>query len=413
MAEIREIIDNRDKEATAPYLVYRFNQTYRKYFGKTASYEDVKKQYNDLVMSMEDALRERIDQSDDPLLTAFSYSRAGNYIDFGAIRNVDENTFLSLLERDDLSAHDLQTFESFTAECAAAKSLLLLADNCGEIVLDNLFLEKLRQQYPQMKLSVLVRGGEVLNDATVEDALYAGIDRVAEIISSGVAVSGTVYDMISDEAKNALDSADVILSKGQGNYEALSGQGRHIFYSFLCKCERFTDSFQVPSLTGMFVEETEVSFRMKYKIRIAVPTDEQKIRELFVEMLKSIYRTDDVEDYEDGYLDKFWTGQEDRIYVAEDREVVAFLSVEVHHEPQKYIYLDDFSVTAAYRNKGIGSELICAAEYYAIEKHISAVLLHVEKTNESAMRLYERSGYSIFRDDGHRYLLKKDIPTVI
>ena len=91
--------------------------------------------------------------------------------------------------------------------------------------------------------------------APVEDALNAGIDSVAQIISSGVAVSGTVYDMISDEAKNAIDSADVILSKGQGNYEALSGHGRHIFYSFLCKCERFTNRFQVPSLTGIFVEE--------------------------------------------------------------------------------------------------------------------------------------------------------------
>jgi uncharacterized protein with ATP-grasp and redox domains len=134
---------------------------------------------------------------------------------------------------------------------------LLLADNCGEIVLDKLFFEQLGQRYPQMKLSVMVRGGEVLNDATVEDALYAGIDSVAEIISSSVAVSGTVYDMISDEAKHALDNADVILSKGQGNYEALSGQGRHVFYSFLCKCERFTNRFNVPSLTGMFVEETE------------------------------------------------------------------------------------------------------------------------------------------------------------
>lgn len=256
LAEIREIIDKRDKEATAPYMVYRFNQTYRKYFGKTASYEDVKKQYNDLVLSMENFLRERIYKSDDPLLTAFSYARAGNYIDFGAIRNVDEKTFLFLLERGDFSALDLQTFESFTAQCETAKSLLLLADNCGEIVLDKLFLEQLKQKHPQVKLSVLVRGGEVLNDATAEDAVYAGIDSVAEIISSGVAVSGTVCDMISEEAKNALDSADVILSKGQGNYEALSGQGRHIFYSFLCKCERFTNRFQVPNLTGMFVEET-------------------------------------------------------------------------------------------------------------------------------------------------------------
>ena len=257
LAEIKAVIDNRAYDDPAPYLVYRFNQIYLKYFGSVASFRDEKIKYNDLVLSMEDALREEINSSDDPLLTAFSYARAGNYIDFGALSAVDEKTFLSLLESDSLSDNDLQTFESFTGQCKTAGSLLLLADNCGEIVLDKLFLEQLKKQYPQLKLSVMVRGGEVLNDATVEDAEYAGIGSVAEIISSGIGVSGTVYKMLSDEAKSALDNAGVVLSKGQGNYEALSGQGRHIFYSFLCKCERFTNRFGVPKLTGIFVEEKQ------------------------------------------------------------------------------------------------------------------------------------------------------------
>ena len=257
LAEIKAVIDNRAYDDPAPYLVYRFNQIYLKYFGSVASFRDEKIKYNDLVLSMEDALREEINSSDDPLLTAFSFARAGNYIDFGALSAVDEKTFLSLLESDSLSDNDLQTFESFTGQCKTAGSLLLLADNCGEIVLDKLFLEQLKKQYPQLKLSVMVRGGEVLNDATVEDAEYAGIGSVAEIISSGTGVSGTVYKMLSDEAKSALDNAGVVLSKGQGNYEALSGQGRHIFYSFLCKCERFTNRFGVPRLTGIFVEEKQ------------------------------------------------------------------------------------------------------------------------------------------------------------
>ena len=257
LAEIKAVIDNRAYDDPAPYLVYRFNQIYLKYFGSVASFRDEKIKYNDLVLSMEDALREEINSSDDPLLTAFSFARAGNYIDFGALSDVNEKTFLSLLEREELSDNDLQTFEAFAKQCETAGSLLLLADNCGEIVLDKLFLEQLKKQYPQLKLSVMVRGGEVLNDVTVEDAEYAGIGSVAEIISSGIGVSGTVYRMLSDEAKSALDNADVILSKGQGNYEALSGQGRHIFYSFLCKCERFTNRFGVPKLTGIFVEEKQ------------------------------------------------------------------------------------------------------------------------------------------------------------
>ena len=149
---------------------------------------------------------------------------------------------------------------------------------------------------------------------------------------------------------------------------------------------------------------------MKYKIRTAVPTDEGKIRELFLEMLRTIYHTDDVKGHGDGDLDRFWSESPNRIYVAEDHdEVIAFLSIEVHHEPEDYVYIDDFSVAEGYRNKGIGSELIGIAEAYAKEIGTGAVLLHVEKTNESATRLYERLGYSIYRDDGHRFLLKHDI----
>lgn len=148
---------------------------------------------------------------------------------------------------------------------------------------------------------------------------------------------------------------------------------------------------------------------MDYKIRTAVPEDETRIRELFLEMLRTIYRTQDVDGYEEGYLDRFWGRGEDRIFVAEDKDVIAFLSAEVHFEPETYIYVDDLSVTAAYRNMGIGQALMRTAEAYAKEKAASAVLLHVEKTNGSAMRLYEKLNYSVFRDDGHRLLLKKDI----
>ena len=96
----------------------------------------------------------------------------------------------------------------------------------------------------------------MLNDATPEDAAYAGIDRLARIVSNGAPVPGTVYKMLPEEARRVLDTADVILAKGQGNYESLSHQGRHIFYVFLCKCDLFTGRFRVPPLTGMLVEES-------------------------------------------------------------------------------------------------------------------------------------------------------------
>ena len=145
------------------------------------------------------------------------------------------------------------------------------------------------------------------------------------------------------------------------------------------------------------------------RIRTAVPADAEKIDALFKEMLQTIYHTDDVKGYEAGYLEPFWNGGENRIYVAEDDEVRAFLSIEVYREPQAYLYLDDFSVTAAYRGSGIGTKLMQTAEAYAREIGIPAIVLHVEKNNESAFRFYERLGYAIFRDDGNRYLLSKEL----
>ena len=146
-----------------------------------------------------------------------------------------------------------------------------------------------------------------------------------------------------------------------------------------------------------------------YVIRQALPADEARIRTLFIEMLRAIYRADAAEGYANGYLDRYWTGGEDRIYVAQAEDVVAFLSVEVHREKDAYLYLDDFSVTAAWRNRGIGTALLQRAEERAKELGIPAVVFHVEKTNAAARRLYERLGYAVFRDDGTRYLMAKMI----
>ncbi len=147
---------------------------------------------------------------------------------------------------------------------------------------------------------------------------------------------------------------------------------------------------------------------MGYKIRKAVSEDEQRIRELFIEMLQTIYHIEDVQDYEPGYLDKYWTDGEDVIFVSEDNGVIAYLGVEVHREDEEdFVYLDDLSVTEKYRSQGIGSALIHEAENYAKEKGVENILFHVEKSNTEAFRLYEKLGYKIFRDDGSRYLMKK------
>ena len=255
LAEIKALLDHRRESDCSPYMVYLFNKVHVKYFGVGADYSDIKKQFNDLVLGMEAELRSEIERAEDPLARALVMARIGNYIDFGAMEHVDQKEFMALFRDTAMRDADIPVYESFLKACAAGKTFLLVCDNCGEIVLDKLMLEQLAKRFPGLKLRAMVRGGEVLNDATVKDAAYCGLDRVAEIISNGEAVAGTIDDLLSEEARQALDEADVILAKGQGNYESMSGQGRHAFYAFVCKCDLFTTRLHVPKLTGVLVEE--------------------------------------------------------------------------------------------------------------------------------------------------------------
>ncbi|WP_455530467.1 damage-control phosphatase ARMT1 family protein [Ruminococcus sp.] len=255
LAEIKRLLDNRKETDTSPFMVYLFNKAHLKYFGKAADYSAIKKQYNDLVLSMEESLHREISSAEDPLAKALIMARIGNYIDFGAMNSIDSDEFLELFRSTEMREDDRMTYEAFLRECTDAKTFLLICDNCGEIVLDKLMLEQLKKRFPQLTARAMVRGEAVLNDATAEDARYIGLDTAAEIISSGEAIAGTIYEMLPDNAKEILDNSDVILAKGQGNYESMSGQGRHVFYEFLCKCDLFTTRFNVPKLTGMFIEE--------------------------------------------------------------------------------------------------------------------------------------------------------------
>ena len=148
---------------------------------------------------------------------------------------------------------------------------------------------------------------------------------------------------------------------------------------------------------------------MKFVYRKAELSDSKRIAELFIEMLRTIYNTNDVDGYENGYLDKFFSESEDLIYVAElDKEVVAFLSIEVYKD-DGYVYLDDLSVTEKYRDKGIGTKLISLAEDYSKDIGVSAIVLHVEKTNVNAHKLYRKLGYMDNEDQENRMRMVKEL----
>ena len=144
--------------------------------------------------------------------------------------------------------------------------------------------------------------------------------------------------------------------------------------------------------------------------RTATFNDKTSIENLFMEMLKSIYQTETVKGYEADYLNRFFANSGDRIIVAElDRTVIGYISVELKHEDVPFAYLDDFCVQNEYRSQGVGTQLLKLAQAYANESGMSAILLHVETSNTSAQKLYGRNGYKIFRTDGSRILMKKDL----
>ncbi|MBQ6696865.1 MAG: DUF89 family protein [Lachnospiraceae bacterium] len=255
LAEIRELLTNRKEDDSAPYMVYRFGQILKKYCDKVDVYPDIKQQYNSLMLEMEAEIEAKIEASPDPLETAIIYARIGNYIDFGAMDHVEQSELLRLLEEESRVRLDKATYELFGEACAKGKNFLLLSDNCGEIVLDKLFVRQLKKRFPHLTVHAMVRGQAVLNDATLEDAVFSGMNKEAILVSNGNGVAGTVVELLSPQARSVLEEADVILSKGQGNYESLSGYKGTVYYSFLCKCELFTGRFGVPRLTGMFVRE--------------------------------------------------------------------------------------------------------------------------------------------------------------
>jgi len=239
----------------APFFTPGVAKLFHDHYGLSMDrYAEEKRQSNAFVLERMEAIRQRVAQSDDPVLTGLKFAILGNYIDFAALR--DEVSFEKLDEML-LSALDMALDErNYAALCAdlkAGKSLLYLTDNAGEIGFDRIFAEEIQKRYPHLSITFCVRGGPASNDATREDAAEVGIPF--PVIDNGNLVPGTLLDQLGEEAKRAFETADVILSKGQGNAETLLCCGYNIYYAFLIKCPLFMERFGKPKLTPMLVKE--------------------------------------------------------------------------------------------------------------------------------------------------------------
>lgn len=261
LKEAAGIIASSGEGDSAPYLVFQMNQAYERLFGKLMDYKKEKKEFNSLMLDLESELEEKIRSGksrEEILKNAINYARSGNYIDFGALNHVDKNELMGLLEKAGEEDVDGHTFAMLSEDLDKAEELVYLLDNCGEIVADKLLVKVLKEQYPNMNITVMVRGMEVLNDAVMEDAEEVGLTKLVKVIGNGNGVAGTQANLLSQEAREAIEKADIIISKGQGNFETIYGGGWNIYYLFLCKCAWFSERFGMERLKGVFINEKDV-----------------------------------------------------------------------------------------------------------------------------------------------------------
>ncbi len=220
---------------TPPRMVKEMQEVIKRRFPNCDPYKMVKDQSNHRAMELYPMLKEKVAQSEDGLLTAVELAIAGNVIDYAAKNNLNIEYEIQTILTGSFTAEQKSVFEYdlFKRDLAEAKTILYVADNAGEIVFDRVLIEEIGTG---REVIFAVRDKPVLNDAIMEDAVFCGLDKICRVISSGVDSPGTVLEYCSDEFMKIFKEADMVISKGQGNYEALTEAPRKIFFLFKVKC---------------------------------------------------------------------------------------------------------------------------------------------------------------------------------
>ena len=259
MKEVLHILGNSKDEETMPWLSNQIDALYAKTFPHAVlPYAAIKKHYNDMMCAKEADIRKQIQCKEDALAYAIQLARVGNYIDFGAMSDVNEKKLNELLENCFQITFEPKELENFRTEVLHAKKLVYITDNAGEIVLDGIFLTVLKKLNASLDICVIVRGVPVLNDATYADAQKVGLTELVRVIPNGTDVPGTPLNEVSEEALEEIEHADLCIAKGQGNFETLHGCGRNIYYLFLCKCQLFVKKFGVERFAPILSNEKRI-----------------------------------------------------------------------------------------------------------------------------------------------------------
>ncbi len=221
-----------DLSQSPPAMAQKIHRFIREITGVKDPYLEVKNRFNKLALQMYPELKQQVETSADPLETAVRLAIAGNIIDFGVNSVVEQSQVERTITESLTEPLDMEAMEEFREATSQAEDILYLGDNTGEIVFDRLLIEQL----PYEKITFAVKGGPILNDATIEDAQIVGLTDIVNVIDNGSDAPGTILESCSEAFRRRFDKSDLIIAKGQGNYETLSNIDKNIFFMLQPKC---------------------------------------------------------------------------------------------------------------------------------------------------------------------------------
>ena len=222
-------------DRSPPWMGQQIHRLLREATENPDPYREVKHHSNALALELYPTLKQRVRASADPFAAAVRMAIAGNVIDFGRRSRLDDDEVRQAIEDamdPDAPGFDNGAVDDLRRAIEHARDILYLADNAGEIVFDRLLIEEM----PMDRITLVVRGGPVINDATREDAEVAGLSTLVAVTDNGSDVPGTILESCSPSFRTRFARCDLVIAKGQGNYETLGGEDQNIFFLFKAKC---------------------------------------------------------------------------------------------------------------------------------------------------------------------------------
>lgn len=228
---------------------------------KTLDYDDpysqIKKKYNKIATGYIEDLKNYINLDKDKLQAAINISVAGNIIDFGS--QIEKFSIKETISKAINEGFVLNDIDDFKDKIKEAKTLLFLADNAGEIVFDKLLLQTIKLLYPNLEIYIALRGKPIINDVTKNDIEGLGLEDIGEIIESTKPTPGFWPDYCEENCRKIYEKADIIISKGQGNFETLSEfDDDRVFFLFIIKCSVVEKYLNRPKYSHIFAKKSSL-----------------------------------------------------------------------------------------------------------------------------------------------------------